>query len=129
MWSASSTTLRRSCVFSASSRSSNLSLLALPPSSSVVSGFDADCHARSRASCRLSTLPMTLPYYPHDPQPSVEWYRYARHITHVTSIATWWPGKYAPTQISHFVSARRTPPALDLNLRRGKWLRSVDTFC
>ena len=35
---------------------------------------------------------------------------------------------YAPTQISHSVSARRIPPALYLNLRRDKWLRSVDTF-
>src|SRR5262245_34481987 len=129
MWSASSTTLRRSCVFSASSCSSNLSLLALPPSSSVVSGFEADSHARSRASCRLSTLPMTLPYYPTIPQPSVEWSRYARHgharDVHCNLMAR----KVRPPQISHFVSARRTPPTLDLNLRRDKWLRSVDTFC
>src|SRR5262249_4122855 len=34
-----------------------------------------------------------------------------------------------PTQVSHFVSARPTPPALHLNLRRGNWLRHVDTFC
>src|SRR5262249_36835108 len=52
---------------------------------------------------------MTLTYYPTIPRPSVEWYRYARHVTHVPSIAIWWPGKYAPTQISHFVSSRRTP--------------------
>jgi len=46
----------------------------------------------------------------------------------VTPIATWWPRKVPPTQFSHFVSARRRPPALELNLRRDKWLRSVDTF-
>src|SRR5215831_9066381 len=86
-----------------------------------ICGHQPCCWDRARSAVQDS--------HSHDPQPSVEWYRYARHITHVTSIATWWPGKYAPTQISHFVSARRTPPALDLNLRRGKWLRSVDTFC
>ena len=41
----------------------------------------------------------------------------------MTPIATWWPRKVPPTQISHFVSARRRPPALNLNLRRDKWLR------
>jgi hypothetical protein len=32
----------------------------------------------------------------------------------MTPHATLWPGKYAPTQVSHSVPARRTPPALSL---------------
>src|SRR5262249_2059087 len=68
IWSRSPTTRRRSRAFSASSRSSNLCPLALPPPSSpVVSGFRTDCQARSRASFRLSLLLMEYPLLSRHP--------------------------------------------------------------
>src|SRR5262249_8773384 len=86
-----------------------------PPPGPIVSVFHTDCHARSRASCRLSTLPMTLPYYPTVPQPSVGWYRNARQgdVTPVTPIATLVAKESTPRRRSHISSLRAVdhPPS------------------
>src|SRR5262249_44045355 len=80
IWSTRSTTRRRSCAFSASSCSRNLR-----SSSPVISEFRGGrpsllkacpferplaCQARSRASCRLSTLFINHPLTPPPPPPT-----------------------------------------------------------